>query len=83
MVKDAHTDRKRRLKQSTESPIFDASFRSENGVSCSHERNKIGDSVLWFEGIDDKSGIGDFGDCKVYGLRLRAVPIGLGREGRR
>ncbi len=37
--------------QSTESPIFDASFWSENGVSCpqcGHERNKIGDSVLWF-----------------------------------
>ncbi len=33
--------------QSTESPIFDAPFRSENGVSCPHERNKIGDSVLW------------------------------------
>jgi hypothetical protein len=34
------------LMQSTESPIFDASFGSENGVSCSHERHKIGDSVL-------------------------------------
>ncbi len=34
------------LQQSTESPIFDASFWSENGVSSSHERNKIGDSVL-------------------------------------
>jgi hypothetical protein len=34
------------LDQSTESPILDASFWSENGVSCSHERNKIGDSVL-------------------------------------
>ncbi len=36
--------------QSKESPIFDASFWSENGVSCpqcGHERNKIGDSVLW------------------------------------
>ncbi len=36
--------------QSTESPIFDAPFWSENGVSCpqcGHERNKIGDSVLW------------------------------------
>jgi hypothetical protein len=32
--------------QSTESPILDASFWSENGVSCSHERNKIGDSVI-------------------------------------
>ncbi len=32
--------------QGTESPIFDASFWSENGVSCSHERHKIGDSVL-------------------------------------
>ncbi len=28
-------------------PIFDAPFWSENGVSCPHERNKIGDSVLW------------------------------------
>jgi hypothetical protein len=36
--------------ESTESPIFDAPFWSENGVSCpqcGHERNKIGDSVLW------------------------------------
>ncbi len=33
--------------QSAESPIFDAPFWSENGVSCPHERNKIGDSVLW------------------------------------
>ncbi len=36
--------------QSTESPIFDAAFWSENGVSCpqcGHERNKIWDSVLW------------------------------------
>jgi hypothetical protein len=32
--------------QSTESPIFDASFWSENGVSCPHERKKIGDSVI-------------------------------------
>ena len=32
--------------QSTESQIFDASFWSENGVSWSRERNKIGDSVL-------------------------------------
>jgi hypothetical protein len=35
--------------QSTESPILDASFWSENGVSCpqcGHERKKIGDSVL-------------------------------------
>jgi hypothetical protein len=35
--------------QSTESPIFDASFWSEIGVSCpqcGHERNKIGDSVI-------------------------------------
>jgi hypothetical protein len=40
---------RRHLTQSTESPIFDASFWSENGVSCpqcGHERNKIGDSVL-------------------------------------
>jgi hypothetical protein len=34
--------------QSTESPIFDAPFWSENGVSCPHERNKIGDSVLCY-----------------------------------
>jgi hypothetical protein len=37
--------------QSTESPIFDAPFWSENGVSCpqcGHERNKIGDSVLCY-----------------------------------
>jgi hypothetical protein len=33
--------------QSTESPIFDAHFWSENGVSSRYERNKIGDSVLW------------------------------------
>ncbi len=33
--------------QSTESPILDAPFWSENGVSCPCERNKIGDSVLW------------------------------------
>ncbi len=33
-------------KQSTESQIFDAPFWSRNGVSCPHERNKIGDSVL-------------------------------------
>ncbi len=33
--------------QSAESPIFDAHFGSENGVSRPHERNKIGDSVLW------------------------------------
>jgi hypothetical protein len=32
-------------------PIFDASFWSEKGVSCSHERNKIGDSVLCFFGL--------------------------------
>jgi hypothetical protein len=33
--------------QSTESPIFDATFGSENGVSCPpYERNKIWDSVL-------------------------------------
>jgi hypothetical protein len=30
----------------TESPILDALFWSENGVSCPRERNKIGDSVL-------------------------------------
>jgi hypothetical protein len=35
--------------QSTESPIFDAQFWSENGVSCPHKRNKIGDSVLWMD----------------------------------
>ncbi len=36
------------LVQSMESPIFDASFWSENEESCSRrrERNKIGDSVL-------------------------------------
>ncbi len=34
------------LEQSTESPILDAPFWSENGVSCPCERNKIGDSVL-------------------------------------
>jgi hypothetical protein len=39
------------LMQSTESPILDASFWSENGVSCSHERNKIGDAVLWFDAL--------------------------------
>ncbi len=43
------------LHQSTESPIFDASFWSENGVSCSHERNKIGDSVLWITPAGRKS----------------------------
>ena len=32
--------------QSTESPIFDAPFWSENWISCPHERHKIGDSVL-------------------------------------
>jgi hypothetical protein len=35
-----------RRNQSTESPILDALFWSENGVSRPH-RNKIGDSVLW------------------------------------
>ncbi len=43
--------------QSTESPIFDASFWSENGVSCpqcGHERNKIGDSVLWSEWLGQR-----------------------------
>jgi hypothetical protein len=38
-------------RQSTESPILDAPFLSENGVSCPHERNKIGDSVLWFKAV--------------------------------
>ncbi len=33
------------LMQSTESPIFDATFWSENGVSCPHERHQIGDSA--------------------------------------
>jgi hypothetical protein len=51
-------------KQSTESPIFEASFWSENGVSCSHERNKIGDSVLWSE---DSSKIG--GELPTAGLK--------------
>jgi hypothetical protein len=32
--------------QSTESPILEAPFWSENGVSCPRERNKIGDSAL-------------------------------------
>jgi hypothetical protein len=32
--------------QSTESPILDAPFWSDNGVSCPCERNKIGDSAL-------------------------------------
>jgi hypothetical protein len=39
----------RKAGKSSESPIFDAPFWSENGVSCpqcGHERNKIGDSVL-------------------------------------
>jgi hypothetical protein len=36
----------RHVNQITESPIFDAPFWSENGISCPYERNKIGDSVL-------------------------------------
>jgi hypothetical protein len=36
------------LSQSTESPIFDAHFWPEHGISCPYERNKIGDSVLCF-----------------------------------
>ncbi len=45
-------------KQSTESPIFDASFWSENVVSCpqcGHERNKIGDSVLCYKASNPKA----------------------------
>jgi hypothetical protein len=34
-----------RRQQSTESPILDAPFWSENGVSCPHERNKIGTTI--------------------------------------
>jgi hypothetical protein len=37
---------RRYSEQSTESPILDAPFWSENGVSCPCERNKIGDSAL-------------------------------------
>ncbi len=36
-------------------PDFDASFWSENGVSCSHERNKIGDSVLCVTPFDSNA----------------------------
>jgi hypothetical protein len=38
------------MRQLAESPIFDAPVWSENEVSCpqcGHERNEIGDSVLW------------------------------------
>jgi hypothetical protein len=42
--------------QSTESPIFDAPFWSENWVSCPHERNKIGDSVLWLHHCPYRAG---------------------------
>ena len=34
--------------QSSESPIPDAHFCSENGVSCPYEQNKIGDLELWY-----------------------------------
>jgi hypothetical protein len=48
-LRQTHSICDRRMKQSTESPDFDAPFWSENGVSCPHKRNKIGDSVRWYE----------------------------------
>ncbi len=52
-------------------PDFDASFWPENGVSCpqcGHERNKIGDSVLWVRryvvwNVGEFSGQYRLGDC--------------------
>ena len=37
-------------------------FGQKTGFRARMNEIKSGDSVLWFEGIDDKSGFGDFGD---------------------
>ncbi len=64
------------LKQSTESPILDASFWSENGVSCpqcGHERNKIGDSVLWTKTLEKCNNISDEPKINVKKFPLTAA----------
>jgi hypothetical protein len=60
----------RRYVQSTESPIFDAPFWSENGVSCPHERNKIGDSVLWLRQSPKSPNT----DLSFFAFKRRFVP---------